>query len=68
MFNDDLEPRAKPAAGFPLGSQLNPLSIADLEALLDELEQEKIRIGEELARRRAQASAAENLFRPKAGG
>ena len=68
MPSDDLEPRVRPMSGFALGSLLDPLSISDLEALITELDREKMRIGEELERRHAQASAAESLFRPKSAG
>jgi uncharacterized small protein (DUF1192 family) len=59
MDPEELEPRKKPAALKPL----DPLSIAELEAYIGELEGEIARVRAAIAAKQAIRSGAANLFR-----
>lgn len=60
---DPDESKFKRSKGFALGDSLELFSIAELEELLTALGDERDRVKSELSRKRAQASAAESLFR-----
>jgi uncharacterized small protein (DUF1192 family) len=59
MDESDLEPRRV----RPVKKDLAPLSIADLEAYIDDLEGEIVRARDEIAVKRRQRGGAEALFR-----
>ena len=60
MDDDDL-PRAKK----PAPKNLAPMSIAELEAYIGELEEEILRVRADIAGKRAQRGGAEALFKRK---
>lgn len=66
MDEDDLKPRTLKST-YTLASSLEALSVAELENLLTALDQEKLRVSAEIARKRAQAQAAESFFKPSRG-
>jgi uncharacterized small protein (DUF1192 family) len=59
---DDLVPKA-PAKGVVLGENLETLSVAELEVRIRALEGEIVRVGEELAKKKAHEAAAAALFK-----
>ena len=59
MDEEDLLPRQKK----PAKKDLSPLSIAELEAYIGELEQEIERTRGEIAAKRKQRSGADSLFK-----
>jgi uncharacterized small protein (DUF1192 family) len=61
MEEDDLLPRPKE----PGRKNLAPLSIAELEAYIGELEEEIARVRADIAAKRTQRGGAEALFRRK---
>lgn len=61
MDEDDLLPRTKQ----PQKKNLAPLSIAELDAYIGELEEEIIRVRTDIAAKRAQRGGAEALFKRK---
>jgi uncharacterized small protein (DUF1192 family) len=58
---DDLKPKAP--KGVLVGESLESLSVAELEARIVTLQQEIERVRAELAAKRAQASAADAVFK-----
>ena len=61
MDTDDLEPRkAKPQP-----KNLEPMSVAELEAYIGELEAEIARVRADIARKTRHRAGAERLFKPK---
>jgi len=58
---DDLKP--KPAKQAVLGENLETLSVAELEARIDALKAEIVRVEAELAAKRAHEAAAAALFK-----
>ncbi len=64
MDLDDLFSKKKSAA-VQLGEDISRLSIPDLEERLAALEGERQRVEEEIHKRRASLSAAEDVFKPK---
>ena len=61
MDEEDLAPRLK----TPPKKNLAPLSIAELEAYIGELEDEIARVRADIAAKRAQRGGAEALFKRK---
>jgi len=61
MDEEDLLPRVK----RPEKKNLGPLSIAELEAYIGELEEEIVRVRADIATKRAQRGGAEALFKRK---
>ncbi len=61
MEEDDLPTRPKE----PERKNLAPLSIAELEAYIGELEEEIVRVRADIAAKRAQRGGAEALFKHK---
>lgn len=61
MDEEDLLPRVK----RPEKKNLGPLSIAELEAYIGELEEEIVRVRADIAAKRAQRGGAEALFKRK---
>jgi len=61
MTNDDESPR--PAAHFEIGQPLDLLSVAELEARIEALQQEIARLEEAIKSKRAAGAAAEAFFR-----
>ena len=61
MDEDDLLPRAKQ----PQKRNLAPLSIAELEAYIGELEEEITRVRADIVAKQAQRGGAEALFKRK---
>ena len=61
MDEDDLLPRSKQ----PAKRNLAPLSIAELEAYIGELEEEILRVRADIQAKRAQRGGAEALFKQK---
>jgi uncharacterized small protein (DUF1192 family) len=61
MDEDDLLPRAK----APAKKNLAPLSIAELEAYIGELEEEIARVRADIVAKRTQRGGAEALFKRK---
>jgi uncharacterized small protein (DUF1192 family) len=59
MDEEDLLPRQKK----PAKKNLEPLSIAELEGYIGELEEEIVRVRNEIAAKRKQRSGADSLFR-----
>ena len=59
MDEDDLEPRRK----TPKLRDLAPLAIAELEAYIDELRAEILRVEGEIGAKRKQRGGAESLFK-----
>lgn len=59
MDEEDLEPRRK----APKPRDLGPLSIAELEDYIGELEGEILRVRNEIGQKRKQRGGAESLFR-----
>jgi len=62
MDLDDLFPKKKVAA-VTLGEDISRLSIPDLEERLAALAAERMRVEEEIHKRKASQSAAEQLFK-----
>jgi uncharacterized small protein (DUF1192 family) len=58
---DDIKPM--PAAGITIGESLETLSVAELEARIDELEREVERVKTELTAKRRHEDAASALFK-----
>lgn len=58
---DDVRP--KPTAGAALGETLEKFSVAELEARIKALEAEIVRVGIELAKKKAHEEAASLLFK-----
>jgi uncharacterized small protein (DUF1192 family) len=56
---DDLAPRSK----VPKKRDLTPLSLAELEAYIAEMEAEILRVREAIAAKRHQRGGAESLFK-----
>lgn len=61
MDEEDLLPRRK----VPAKRDLTPLSIADLEAYIGELEEEIARVRADIASKQKQRGGAEALFKRK---
>jgi uncharacterized small protein (DUF1192 family) len=61
MDEEDLPPRTKQ----PPKKNLGPLSIAELEAYIGELEEEIARVRADIGAKRAQRGGAEALFKRK---
>jgi uncharacterized small protein (DUF1192 family) len=59
MDEEDLEPRRK----TPKLRDLSPMAIAELETYIVELEQEILRVRDEIAAKRKQRGGAESLFK-----
>jgi uncharacterized small protein (DUF1192 family) len=59
MFDDELEPRKKRAAL----KNLEPMSVDELSAYVDELKGEISRAENEIARKKAYATAASSFFK-----
>ena len=59
MDDEDLEPRRK----IPKLRDLAPLSIAELESYIGELETEILRVKDDIAAKRKQRGGAESLFK-----
>lgn len=64
MARDDDEdlPRRTPPAGLPLRN-LAPLSVDELNAYIQELEQEILRVRHDIAAKQQHRSGAESIFR-----
>lgn len=60
-WDDVMKP--KPKAGAALGDNLETLSVGELEARIVALQAEIGRVEQELAKKRAQKSAADALFK-----
>jgi uncharacterized small protein (DUF1192 family) len=63
MDTDDLAPPPKKAKSYELGQDLSKLSVAELQALIDELEAEIARVEQTLATKQSSKSAAESVFK-----
>jgi uncharacterized small protein (DUF1192 family) len=61
MDEEDLLPRRK----VPAKKDLTPLSIAELEAYIEELEGEIARVRADIAVKKSQRGGAESLFKRK---
>lgn len=59
MDADDLEPRLKK----PQKRNLEPMSVDELYAYIEELQTEVARVEEDIARKKKHLSAAESLFK-----
>jgi len=59
MDDEELEPRKKLAKQ----RDLTPMAIAELEAYIGEMEQEILRVRNEIAAKRKQRGGAESLFK-----
>lgn len=58
---DDVRP--KPAGGAAIGDNLEKLSVSELEARIVAFDAEIVRIGSELAKKKAHEAAAAKLFK-----
>jgi uncharacterized small protein (DUF1192 family) len=58
---DDIRP--KPALGAAIGENLEKFSVAELEARIKALEAEIVRVGAELAKKKAHEAAASLVFK-----
>lgn len=59
MFDDDLAPKKK----IPALKNLEPLSLDELAAYIDDLKAEIVRTEGEIARKKAHAAAASSFFK-----
>ena len=59
MFDDDLEPKKKAAKL----RNLEPMSVDELAAYVDEMKDEITRVDAEIAKKKAYASAASSFFK-----
>jgi uncharacterized small protein (DUF1192 family) len=63
MDTDDLAPPPKKAKSYELGQDLSKLSVAELQALIDDLKAEVARVEQTLAAKQSSKSAAESVFK-----
>lgn len=63
MDTDDLAPPPKKAKSYELGQDLSKLSVAELQALIDELKADIARVEQTLAAKQSSKSAAESVFK-----
>lgn len=59
MFDDDLDPKKKPSKL----KNLEPLSVDELAAYIDDLKAEIVRTEAEMAKKKAYANAASSFFK-----
>jgi uncharacterized small protein (DUF1192 family) len=63
MDTDDLAPPPKKSKSYELGQDLSKLSVAELQALIDDLKAEVARVEQTLAAKQSSKSAAESVFK-----
>jgi uncharacterized small protein (DUF1192 family) len=63
MDTDDLAPPPKKAKSYELGQDLSKLSVAELQALIDDLKADIARVQQTLAAKQSSKSAAESVFK-----
>ena len=63
MDTDDLAPPPKKAKSYELGQDLSKLSVAELQALIDDLKADIARVEQTLAAKQSSKSAAESVFK-----
>ena len=63
MDTDDLAPPPKKAKSYELGQDLSKLSVAELQALIDDLKADVARVEQTLAAKQSSKSAAESVFK-----
>ncbi|MEX1059433.1 MAG: DUF1192 domain-containing protein [Methyloceanibacter sp.] len=63
MDTDDLAPPPKKAKSYELGQDLSKLSVAELQAFIDDLKADIARVEQTLAAKQSSKSAAESVFK-----
>ena len=63
MDTDEIAPPPKKAKSYELGQDLSKLSVAELQALIDDLKAEVARVEQTLAAKQSSKSAAESVFK-----